>query len=91
MNVLSIFEQQTKAFNRTSYLPINKRRENLLAIKRLLQAHAAELADAVSMDFSHRSRDETCLLELFPAIKAIDFCIKRLHKWTRKRKRHVPW
>lgn len=73
------------------YLPIHERRHNLQILKRILQVHANELADAVNQDFSHRAYYETVFMEIFPAIKAINYCLSHLKKWTKTRKRSVSW
>nr|HAT8713971.1 aldehyde dehydrogenase family protein [Legionella jordanis] len=73
------------------YASLSQRRENLLLLKKILQENAEALAEQLSYDFSHRSRFETLVLELFPAINTINYCIKNLKKWAKPRKRHVSW
>jgi coniferyl-aldehyde dehydrogenase len=91
MDLSTAFEKLKKSFQTNPYPSISSRRENLLAIKRLLKDHAMDLVEAVNKDFSHRSDKETLFLEISPAINAIDYCLKNLGKWTKKRKRHVSW
>ncbi|WP_232505576.1 aldehyde dehydrogenase family protein [Legionella clemsonensis] len=62
-----------------------------MSLRKLLQINAEEIARVVNTDFSHRARYETLLLEIFPAINAINYCLKNIKKWTKIRKRHVSW
>ena len=91
MNLLSIFENKKESFLKNSYPLIAERRDNLLALKRLLQTRASDLARVINADFSHRANAETLFLEVAPAIKAIEYCIANLCKWTKPRKRHIAW
>ena len=91
MNLLSIFEQKRELFQKNPYPLITTRRDNLQQLKRLLQEHAYDLARVISDDFSHRAQEETLFLEVAPAIKAIEYCMANLRKWSKSRKRHIPW
>ena len=48
------------------------RRADLAQLKAFLLAHQDALCDAISADYGHRSRHETLLAEIFPAIDGID-------------------
>lgn len=91
MNLLSIFEQRKGFFLKNPYPSIKARREHLLSLKGILQEHAYDLARAVNEDFSGRAQAETLFLEVAPVIKAIEYCVGNLSKWTRPRKRRVSW
>ena len=73
------------------YSSVKQRISILKNIRSVLQSYAEELAEAVSKDFSGRDKYETSLLEIFPTIKAISYCIKNLEKWSKIRKRSVSW
>lgn len=91
MDLKEIFNQSKLESENNYYVPIAKRKENLLLIKEILQQKAKELACAVSNDFSYRAVSETLLLEIFPSIRTLDYILKNLTKWTKKRKRKVSW
>lgn len=71
-----------------------ERQERLNQLKRLLalvQQHAEELAEAVSKDFAQRAREESLVLEIYPTVKAIQYCIRHCSGWMKKRRRHASW
>lgn len=87
----NIFSALQEAYKKEPYLPANKRRDVLVTLKKLLQANAEELAQAISRDFGHRSNNESLFLEVFPCIASIKYCLKHLRKWMLPRKRLLPW
>lgn len=62
------------------------RREWLTRLEALLRDNVREIADAIAADFSHRSRHETELLEIFPAIAAIRHARGHLAGWMKSRR-----
>lgn len=73
------------------YIEVSHRRAYLCALKEALRQNADAIIDAICQDFSWRSSNETALLELFPTIKAIEYCHKNLKKWSKPRRRKVTW
>lgn len=65
------------------------RLDKLAALEGLLRDNVDPLADAISRDFGHRSRHETRLLEIFPAIEGIRYARRNLRRWMRPERRHV--
>lgn len=61
------------------------RRARLDKLDTLLRNHMDEIAAAVSADFSHRSRHETEMLEMFPSLAAIKHARSHVAGWMR------PW
>lgn len=51
--------------------------------------HQDEIAEAISQDFSNRSKDETLLFELMTSISGIKHSLKNLKKWMKPEKRDV--
>jgi coniferyl-aldehyde dehydrogenase len=49
------------------------------------------LCDAISADYGHRSRHETLLAEMFPAVDGIDHALKHLRGWMKPQRRAVDW
>lgn len=59
------------------------RMQRLDRLEALLRNNADRLAEAISRDFGHRSRHETQLLELFPALEGIKHTRSHLKTWMR--------
>ncbi|CEK10826.1 coniferyl aldehyde dehydrogenase [Legionella hackeliae] len=91
MELSFLFEQLKGHYLTNPFPPVEERRANLISLRKILQTNAEDIAKAISIDFSHRARYETLLLEIFPAINAINYCLKNLKKWIKPRKRHVSW
>jgi coniferyl-aldehyde dehydrogenase len=68
-----------------------ERKKILCAVKKMLQEEAYTIAEAVNKDFTHRSIDETLFLEIFPTINAINYCLKKMKHWMKRRTRDVSW
>src|SRR5947209_16261073 len=66
-----LFQTQKRAFAEAGPPGATRRRALLERLEKALLSYRAEIAQAISEDFGHRSRDETELLELVPSIKAI--------------------
>jgi coniferyl-aldehyde dehydrogenase len=91
MDLLSQFQTLKKEFLLKPNSTLQERKKILVAIKKGLQNEANSLAQAVNKDFTHRSLDETLLLEIFPIINAINYCLKNMKHWMKKRSRTVSW
>ncbi len=63
-----------------------QRRQALDALRSLLLDNVEALAAAVDRDFGGRSRAETRLLEIFPAVEAIDHARRQLRRWMKPRR-----
>jgi coniferyl-aldehyde dehydrogenase len=68
-----------------------ERRADLLQLKRFILDHQEALCDAISADYGHRSRHETLLAEVYPAVSGIDHILSHLRHWMRPRRRSVDW
>ncbi|STX51323.1 alcohol dehydrogenase [Legionella busanensis] len=89
--LLSSFENHQRLFASHPYLPVATRLKHLRLLKKMLQHHALGLAETINTDYMHRAREETLLLEIFPTINAINYCLKNLKKWVKPRKRKIDW
>jgi len=79
---------------RQSYLadPIpdyNQRKEDLLALKRMLNENRDEMIEAINQDYGNRSRHESLFAEFIAVSDGINDTIKHLKKWMKPQKRHV--
>ena len=68
---------------------LDERRADLRTLQRFLREHKAALCEAISADYGHRSRHETLLAEMFPAIDGVDHVIKHLRGWMKPQRRGV--
>ncbi|PRD38472.1 UNVERIFIED_CONTAM: calB [Trichonephila clavipes] len=83
-----IFQAQRSAY---ALRPMPSANERINGLKRLREAvlkYQDDLAEAVSQDFGHRSKDETKLAELLTSLEAIKYASKNLTGWMKPQKRH---
>ncbi|HCA89685.1 MAG: coniferyl aldehyde dehydrogenase [Legionellaceae bacterium] len=85
------FQRLKTQFINSPFASIAARKHDLKILKTFLQNHANELVKAIDQDFQGRATEETFFLEIFPAIKTIDYCIKHLKSWCKTQKRTTPW
>ncbi|MBW2675758.1 MAG: aldehyde dehydrogenase family protein, partial [Deltaproteobacteria bacterium] len=84
-----IFNCQKQACLRKPYLSLNERLDVLRRLEQLLLNNQDEIASAISEDFGNRSRHETKILEIFPAVSALRHTRRKLKKWMKIQSRHV--
>lgn len=68
-----------------------QRKQDLLRLQAFLRDHEEALCDAISADYGHRSRHETRLSELAPAVDGIKHALRHLRRWMRPQHRGVDW
>ena len=68
-----------------------ERKADLRTLQRFIREHKEALCDAISLDYGHRSRHETLLAEVFPAVDGIDHIIGQLRGWMKPQRRSVDW
>jgi coniferyl-aldehyde dehydrogenase len=66
-----------------------ERRQDLLSLQRFIRENKQALCDAISADYGNRSRHETLLAEIFPAIDGINYVLKHLRRWLKPQRRAV--
>lgn len=91
MDLNAQFKALQKEYQINPYPAYQERKRLLLTLKKALQEQAYDLADAVNKDFTHRAESETLFLEIFPIIKSINFCLKKMKGWMKNRNRDVSW
>ena len=64
-------------------------RTDLVSMQRFLRENKLALCEAISADYGHRSRHETLLAEMFPAIDGVDHVQKHLRRWMKPQRRGV--
>jgi coniferyl-aldehyde dehydrogenase len=70
---------------------LDERKADLRTLQRFIRDHKDALCDAISADYGHRSRHETLLAEIFPAVDGVDHAIKHLRGWMKSQRRAVDW
>ena len=88
--------QGALALQRTAYFAhpvptLEERKADLRTLQRFIRENKEALCDAISADYGHRSRHETLLAEIFPAIDGVDHAIKHLRGWMKPQRRAVDW
>ena len=68
-----------------------ERKRDLQTLQRFIREHTDALCEAISADYGNRSRHETLLAEIFPAIDGIAHVLKHLKKWMKPQRRSVDW
>ncbi|MGK5035034.1 coniferyl aldehyde dehydrogenase [Janthinobacterium sp. LB3P118] len=86
----------TLTLQRAAYLAhpvptLAERKRDLQTLQRFIREHKEALCEAISADYGNRSRHETLLAEIFPAIDGIDHVLKQLKKWMKPQRRTVDW
>lgn len=81
---------------RTAYLngpaPDRKqRRDDLLALKRMLLEHREEIIEAISMDYGNRSRHETLFAEIIAVTDNINDSLRHLQSWMKTQRRRIDF
>lgn len=85
----SLLARQRSAFLRDGAPSANKRRAQLLELKKAILGLRQEYQEAINADFSNRSRHETDVMEILPVTQGIDYLRKNLGHWMRAKRRHV--
>jgi coniferyl-aldehyde dehydrogenase len=84
-SVRALFDAQRADFLASVPPPLEQRRHDLKRLGEAIRRDADTLAAAISADFGHRSRHETEIAEVFPALSAIRETMRHLPRWMRPR------
>ncbi|WP_419811669.1 coniferyl aldehyde dehydrogenase [Bacterioplanoides sp.] len=85
-----LLANQKKAFLANPMPEAKQRIRNLDKLHNALLDHKEQLLKAVSQDFSNRSEAETLLAEFYATMDGLAYNRKRLKKWMKPQRRHVP-
>lgn len=85
----SVLDLQRAAYFAHPVPSYDERKADLRTLQRFLRENKEALCDAISADYGNRSRHETLLAEMFPAIDGIDHVIKHMRKWMKPQRRAV--
>jgi coniferyl-aldehyde dehydrogenase len=81
-----ILEAQRAAFQRAGAPALQERRADLAKLRDAIKQNVDRLAAAISADFGNRSRHETELAEVFPALSSIRHASSHLAAWMRPKR-----
>jgi coniferyl-aldehyde dehydrogenase len=87
--LLAAFQKQRQSYLADPVPNLDQRKQDLLALKKMLNENREDLIEAISEDYGHRSRHESLFAEFIAVTDGINDTIKRLKKWMRPQKRHV--
>ena len=85
----SLLTRQRAAFMRHGPPSLAERRANLKKLRAALLARRADFEAALDLDFGHRSRHETGIMEMLVATWGIDYLHRNLRRFMRRERRHV--
>ncbi|MGB4361567.1 MAG: coniferyl aldehyde dehydrogenase, partial [Rhodoferax sp.] len=80
---------QRKAYLAHPVPTLAERKADLRTLQRFVREHKEALCDAISADYGHRSRHETLLAEIVPAVDGIDHAARHLRGWMKTQRRSV--
>jgi coniferyl-aldehyde dehydrogenase len=85
----SALARQRQAYLAHPAPSLEERKADLRRLQRFVRDHKVAICDAISADYGHRSRHETLLAEIFPAIDGIDHVIRHLRGWMKPQRRKI--
>jgi coniferyl-aldehyde dehydrogenase len=86
----ALFDAQHRASRAQIEVPLALRRDRLLRIRALLDAHGSALAQAVNADFGVRSAQLTEIADIFVLRSLLSSTLKNLSKWMKPVKVSTP-
>lgn len=86
-----LLDRQRTAFMADLPVSVEVRRDRLTRAIVLLVDHGEALSDAMSEDFGHRSRDQSMLTDINPAINALKHARKHTKAWMKSERRPVQF
>jgi len=85
----TVLARQRAAYFAHPVPSLAERKADLRTLQRFIRESKVALCDAISADYGNRSRHETLLAEIFPAVDGIDHVIKHLRGWMKPQRRSV--
>lgn len=82
-------ERQRRAYLADPVPDYAARRDDLLALKRLVSENTEAIIEAINADYGNRSRHETQFADLLPVTDGINDILRHLKRWMKPQKRHV--
>ena len=89
MDVQAALDGQRAAFDSTPRWTASQRQDRLKRLEQLVRHHQEAIVEAIGADFGNRSRVETIMSEVLPAIAACAHARRHLAGWMRPERRAV--
>jgi coniferyl-aldehyde dehydrogenase len=89
LRLRAALDLQRRAYHAHPVPTLAERRADLRTLRRFVTEQRDALAEAINADYGHRSRHETLMAEIVPAIGGIDDAIAHLPRWMRVQRRAV--
>jgi len=83
------FHKQRESYLAHPVTSYEQRKQDLIALKRMLSENVDAIAEAIGRDYGNRSRHETLFAEIIAVTDGINDAIRHLKKWMRPQRRHV--
>jgi len=80
---------QKQYFSKNRYPSYQDRVNDLKSLKKLLLANQDEFITALSLDFGHRSADDTKIGDILTTISGINYTLKRMKGWMKSQGKHI--
>lgn len=86
-NLLNSLISMREGVHRKPFAPAEERILWLDKLKEMILSNQKEIEEAISLDFGHRSADETRLAEILPCLNGIHYNRKHLKRWMKPQNR----
>jgi coniferyl-aldehyde dehydrogenase len=86
LDLQALFALQQQAFAAEPFAAREVRLDRLERLRRMVEDHEQQVAEAISADFGNRSRHETAIAEVFIVLGAIAHTRRHLGRWMKKRR-----
>lgn len=83
------FNFQQCAFKASPYRHLQRRRADLLALKKVMLRHQDDLIDTLNDDFNPRSAQDSKMADIMPVLMTLNYTLKHLKQWMKPCRRHV--
>jgi len=85
----SSLASQKKYFSKNMYPSYQERVNDLKSLKRLLLENQNEFIKTLSLDFGHRSADDTKIGDILTTVSGINYTLKHMRRWMKPQRKHI--
>ncbi|MDT8319267.1 MAG: hypothetical protein RQ826_01935, partial [Xanthomonadales bacterium] len=82
-------DRQREAGLAAPHPTFKQRRQDLLALKRMIADHQDDIVAAIDRDYGNRARNESLVAEIIFSLDAVSYSLKHLRRWMRPQHRQV--
>jgi coniferyl-aldehyde dehydrogenase len=84
-----ILKQQRLAFSANPFPDYASRIDKLKRLKSMLLANQNAFVKTLSLDFGHRSNDDSLIGDILTSVSGINYTIGRLKRWMKPKSKHI--